>query len=128
MHQPDRAGREQIDQPDSRSAWLRLGVAVVLGTIGTVGMWSFPVALPAIQADFAVIRADASLPFTLAMAGFALGGFAMGWLLDRFGIVVPLICGTAALALGFVGAGFARNLSEFALAHALIGAGSSAML
>src|SRR6185295_4666789 len=85
---------------DSTYAWLRLTAAVVLGTIGSVGMWSVPVALPAVQADFAVARADASLPFTLAMMGFAFGGVVMGRLSDRFGIVLPILMAAAALSLG----------------------------
>ena len=71
---------------DSTTAWLRLAVAVLLSTVGGVGMWSFMVALPAIQTDFGVSRADASLPFTLVMIGFAGGGVLMGRLADRFGI------------------------------------------
>jgi MFS family permease len=113
---------------ESRAAWLRLAVALVLSTIGGVGMWSFPVALTAVQADFGVARADASLPFTMAMAGFAVGGMAMGWLLDRFGMVAPLVCGVVALAGGYVVSGMAPTLAWFAFGHALIGVGSSAML
>jgi len=113
---------------DSAYAWLRLVAAILLATIGGVGMWSFPVALPAIQADFSIIRADASLPFTLAMLGFATGGAVMGWLLDRFGILIPLTCGVVALAVGYVAAGNAVNLWWFAVAHGLIGIGSSASL
>ena len=41
-------------------------------------MWSVVVALPAVQADFGVARADASLPYTLTMIGFAVGGVADG--------------------------------------------------
>ena len=90
---------------DSTYAWLRLTAAVVLGTIGSVGMWSVPVALPAVQADFAVARADASLPYTLAMMGFAFGGVVMGRLSDRRGIVIPVLVAAAALSLGYVAAG-----------------------
>src|SRR5262245_7164042 len=78
---------------ESPFAWLRLVVALVLGTIGGVGMWSVPLVLPAVQVEFGVARADASLPFTLAMVGFALGGVLMGRLSDRFGIVMPVLCG-----------------------------------
>ena len=77
------------------------------------GMWSVPVALPAVQADFGVARADASLPYTLAMVGFAFGGVLMGRLSDRRGVVVPLLCGAAALSLGFVAAGLAGTLVLF---------------
>src|SRR5437667_5111764 len=111
---------------ESPFAWLRLVAAVVLSTIGSVGMWSVPVVLPAVQAEFAVARADASLPFTLAMIGFACGGVAMGRLTDRFGIGAPVICGALALAVGYVAAGFSHSLMLFALVHTLIGLGASA--
>src|SRR5215471_16040618 len=74
---------------ESPFAWLRLAVAAALGTIGSVGMWSVPVVLPAVQADFGVARGDASLPYTLAMLGFAFGGVVMGRLTDRFGLLAP---------------------------------------
>src|SRR6476646_6091147 len=111
---------------DSPTAWLRLGVAVLLSTIGGVGMWSYMVALPAIQADFGVSRADASLPFTMVMFGFAGGGVLMGRLADRFGIALPLGIGTLALTTGFLAVGWSPNLWMVALAHGLIGIGCSA--
>src|SRR5258708_10554255 len=100
---------------DSSYAWLRLTVAVVLGSIGTVGMWSIPVVLPTVQVDFSVARADASLPFMLTMFGFALGGIALGRLSDRLGIAIPLLCGIASLGVGYVGAGLPPTLWLFAL-------------
>ena len=90
---------------ESPFAWWRLAAAVVLGAVGSVGMWSVPVVLPAVQAEFGVARADASLPFTLAMMGFAFGGVAMGRLSDRLGIVAPVVCGELALSVGYIGAG-----------------------
>src|SRR5882724_3888320 len=111
---------------ESPFAWLRLAAAVALGTVGSVGMWSVPVVLPAVQADFGVARGDASLPYTLAMLGFAFGGVAMGRLTDRFGLLAPVICGAISLSVGFVAAGFAPNLMTFALVYVLIGLGASA--
>src|SRR5262252_1363321 len=111
---------------DSPFAWRRLGAAVVLATIGSVGTWSVPVVLPAVQAAFGVARGDASLPFTLAMVGFGVGGVMMGRLTDRFGALVPVLCGVSALSTGYIAAGFAPNLMLFALVHVLIGLGSSA--
>jgi MFS family permease len=111
---------------DSRYAWLRLIAALSLGTIGSVGMWSAPVALPVVQAEFAASRADVSLAYTLGMVGFACGGVLLGRLSDRLGIVVPLICGAVALSLGYLGAAAAPNLPLFTLTHALIGFGASA--
>jgi MFS family permease len=111
---------------ESSYAWMRLSVALLLSTIGSVGMWSFVVALPTVQAEFGVARAEASLPFTLTMIGFGGGGVLMGRFADRFGVVVPIIVGAIVLALGYVLSGFAANLWQFALAQGLIGLGSSA--
>ena len=100
---------------------MRLAVALALGTIGSVGMWSFVVALPAVQADFGVARGEASLPFTLTMIGFGVGGIVMGRLADRFGIVLPMVCGAIALGAGYGLSGIAGSIWQFALAQGLIG-------
>ncbi|TMI98490.1 MAG: MFS transporter [Alphaproteobacteria bacterium] len=110
---------------DSTYAWMRLVVALVLGTIGSVGMWSYVVALPPVQADFGVLRNLASLPYTMAMIGFAFGGVAMGRLADRYGVVVPAIGGTLLTAIGFFAAGLAPNIWILSAAHVVIGFGCS---
>ena len=115
------------DVVDSRAAWLRLGVALLLSTIGGVGMWSVVVALPTIQTAFGVDRGEASLPYTLAMLGFGVGGIVIGRLVDRFGVARPLAGAAIALGLGYIAAGSAGSLWQFALAHGLlIGVGSAA--
>jgi MFS family permease len=113
-------------ETDSAYAWLRLTVATVMSTIGSIGMWSVVVALPVVQAEFQIERADASLPFTMAMTGFAAGGIVLGRLADRWGIVLPLVLSAAALAIGYVGASYAPNLWVFAAAHLIIGIGCAA--
>ncbi|HEU5018636.1 MAG TPA: MFS transporter, partial [Pseudolabrys sp.] len=119
------AGASSASDIEGPYAWLRLATSVLLATIGGVGMWSVVVALPAIQSDFGVDRAAASLPFTLNMLGFGVGGVLMGRLADRFGIVVPLAVGTLAIALGYLGVGHSANLTQVALAQGLIGVGCS---
>ena len=104
----------------ARRAWLRLVTAMLFSTVGAVGMWSVVVALPAIQAEFGVDRAAASLPFTMVMLGFAGGGVVAGRLADRFGIMVPLIGGTVALSAGYLLVGQATSLWQVALAHGLL--------
>jgi MFS family permease len=111
--------------PDSALAWLRLAATMLVSTIGGVGMWSVVVVLPAVQVEFGVPRAEASLPFTLAMVGLAVGGVVMGRLLDLAGILAPLIIGAVALCVGYLGAAAAGSLVMFAVAHALIGFGCS---
>jgi MFS family permease len=112
---------------ESRYAWVRLMVSLLLSTVGGVGMWSVVVALPAVQSEFGVARADASLPYTLTMIGFGLASIGMGRLADRFGIMVPVVTGTICMALGYAAAGLAGSLWLYALAQGLlIGTGSAA--
>lgn len=108
-------------------AWLRLAVALVLSTIGGVGMWSVVVALPTVQADFGVARGAASLPYTLTMVCFGFGGILLGRLSDRFGIAFSVVLGTALLGTGYAVASNATTLPQFIVAQGLlIGVGSSA--
>ena len=120
------AKRQASHGAESAYAWVRLVVTLLLSTIGGVGMWSVVVALPAVQAEFGVARAEASFPYTLTMIGFGLSSIAMGRLADRFGIMVPVVAGTIALALGYAAAGSAASLWQYALAQGLlIGVGSA---
>ena len=113
--------------PQSAYAPVRLAAALLLSTIGGVGMWSVVVALPSVQAQFGVARGDASFPYTLTMVGFGLGGILMGRLSDRFGVIAPVAAGAAALGSGYLLAGLADDLWQFALIQGLmIGLGSSA--
>jgi MFS family permease len=120
------AGQRQASDIDSSYAWMRLAVALALGTIGSVGMWSFVVALPAVQADFGIARGEASLPFTLTMIGFGAGGVMLGRLADRRGIVLPVVIGAVALGVGYGLSGLAGGIWAFALTQALVGFGGAA--
>ena len=110
---------------ESRYAWIRLWTALLAGAIGSVGMWSVVVILPAVQKDFGVLRADATLPYTLTMLGFGIGGITLGRLADRHGIVVPMLIGTTSLSAGYLLSGISPTLFLFALTHILIGIGAS---
>jgi MFS family permease len=87
---------------ESAYAWLRLGISVLLSALGGISLWSVVVVLPAVQAEFAVDRAAASLPYTLTMVGFAVGGVLMGRMADRFGVMLPALIGAVALSIGYV--------------------------
>ena len=112
--------------PDSRRAWLRLVVAVVIGSLGSVGMWSVVVALPVVQTDFGATRGTASLAFTMVMLGFGLGQVVTGKISDRYGIVAAIGAGIGILGLGYVGAGYAPSIWAFILLHFAIGLSSAA--
>jgi MFS family permease len=112
--------------PDSPAAWRRLVIALAIGAVGGVGMWSVVVALPKVQAEFAVTRGAASLAYTLAMMGFGIGGVFTGRVTDRFGIVPAIGVGVLSLLCGYVAAGASTALWQFNLAHIFIGLGASA--
>jgi MFS family permease len=113
--------------PDSSYAWLRLAMALLVGTVACVGTWSVVVVLPSVQAEFGTARAGASLPYTAVMLGFGFGNILMGRIADRYGIVVPIVMGGLFLGAGYVLAGLAGTLWQFALPHGLlIGIGGAA--
>ena len=114
---------------DSRHAWWRLAAAVALGTIGGVGLWSIVVSLPEVQAEFGVARGAASLPYSLAMVGFMIGGVLMGRLADLRGVALPVTLGSLCLGAGYIAIAFAPGLWSFAAIYAVLIAmlGSSAV-
>jgi MFS family permease len=113
-------GADPQSRPESAYAWARLAASLALMTIGGAGMYVVTVALPPVQAEFAASRSDASLPYTLTMLGFGVGGIFMGRLADRFGVMVPVMLGGACLGLGFIAAGFSQSLVQFALIQGLV--------
>ncbi len=114
------AAASGVDLIDSRYAWLRLMISLALMTISGCGMYAVVVVLPAVQAEFGVARSAASLPYTMTMIGFGIGGIVMGRLSDRFGVTVPLMIGAVVLSLGFVAAGYAGSLWTYTLAQGLM--------
>jgi MFS family permease len=112
---------------DSRQAAWRLLVTLGLVVLGNSSMYIVSVVLPAVQTEFAVGRADASLPYTLMMISLGLGGLMTGRLADRHGLMPVLWMGALAVCGGFVWAGLSGSIWAFGLAHALMGfVGSSA--
>jgi MFS family permease len=89
-------------------------------TLGSAGMYVVAVVLPAVQAEFAVSRAQASLPYTLMMLGFGLGGMFMGRWADRSGVHMPLLLGAAGIGAGFFAAASSTNILQFAVAHGVL--------
>jgi MFS family permease len=105
---------------------MRLVIALLIGSIGSVGMWSIVVVLPVVQTEFGASRGAVSLAFTLTMLGFGLGGVVMGRVTDRFGIVTAISLSIAILGAGYVMVGLSTTLWQFIAVHFLIGLGMSA--
>jgi MFS family permease len=112
--------------PDSRRAWMRLAVAMLIAALGSVGMWSVVVALPVVQNDYEASRGTASLAFTMVMLGFGSGGVLTGKITDRYGIVTAIGLGIGILGLGYVFAGLSSSIWQYVLLHFAIGLSSSA--
>lgn len=124
MSQPARASywAPAIDSP---YACVRLLVTLLLGTIGSLGMWVAVVVLPEAQAEFEVDRAGASLPYAATMIGFGLGNIIFGRLTDRFGIVLPVILSATLLGGGFILAAQSGAIWQLTLVQGvLIGLGT----
>lgn len=112
---------------DSRQALQRLLATLGLVVLGNSSMYVVSVVLPAVQAEFGVGRASASLPYTLMMVCLGLGGLLTGRLADRHGLTPVLWLGALAVLGGFVGAAFSGSIWAFGIAHAVMGfIGSSA--
>ncbi len=105
---------------DSRASWARLGLLLLVSSIGGVGMWSVVVTLPAVQAEFGVTRAGAALPYTLTMLGFAAGGVVMGLATDRFGIARVAAVAGVMLAAGYAWASRTHDLLTYAVVHGVL--------
>ena len=106
---------------DSRTAAWRLLTTLGLVVLGNSSMYVVSVVLPAVQTEFGIGRADASLPYTLMMICLGLGGLWTGKMADRHGLTPVLLLGAAAVCAGFVGAGMASSIWLFGLAHGLMG-------
>jgi MFS family permease len=111
---------------DSEYAWRRLAASVALSTVGGIGMWCLAVALPTVQADLGVSRADISFAYTMNMLGFFAGGVLAGRLVDRRGIVITSILSAFGLSAGFALAPLTSSLVLFATAQVLIGFSAAA--
>ena len=105
--------------PDSRYAWVRLAISLILAIVGGVGLWLVVVVIPTIQAEFGLDRSDASLGYTVTFIGFAAGGFTMGRVADRFGIMVPVSISGVALGSGFILAALSQTYWQLLVVQAV---------
>jgi hypothetical protein len=126
VHAPNHPSRPTGFTPDSRQAWVRLVLALLIGSVGAVGMWSVVVVIPVVQAEFGATRGAVSLAFTLTMFGFGLGGVIAGKITDRFGIVPAMAISICFLVVANVLAGLSTMLWQFVAVYFLIGLGTSA--
>ena len=126
VHAPSNTRQSRPFTPDSGQAWVRLALALLIGSVGGAGMWTVVVVLPVVQAEFGATRGAISLAFTLTMLGFGLGSVVTGKITDRLGIVAAIGLSIAFLGVGYVVAGLSTTLWQFIAVYFLIGVGTSA--
>jgi len=114
------------DVLDSRYSWFRLAVSLLIATVGNVGIWVIVMVMPAIQAEFGIDRGEASFPYTMTMIGYAVGNFAVGRIIDRFGVTFALSLSAAIIAGGMGLAAISPSVLLLAGLQLIIGFGTGA--
>ncbi len=110
---------------DSNYSWVRLTVTLLIAMVGNVGMWAIIVVMPAVQAEFGVDRADASLPYMMTMIGFAAGNLIIGRAVDRFGVTSAIIVSGIAIGGGFLAAAYCGSIWSLSVIQLVIGFGTA---
>ena len=117
---------DQTDLTDSKYSWYRLAVSLVIAVVGNAGMWAVILVLPAVQKEFGIGRADATLPYILTMIGFAIGNLVIGRAVDRFGVHIAISGAAVASAIGYCLSALSPSVSLLSMLHFIIGFGTSA--
>ncbi|MEM1313623.1 MAG: MFS transporter, partial [Pseudomonadota bacterium] len=111
---------------DGAYAWTRLALSLLVALIGNAGMWAVIMVIPAVEADFGLDRAEASIPYTATMIGFALGNLLIGRMVDRMGAGWTLAASALVLAAGFWAATGAQSKWLLSAVQLIIGFASAA--
>ncbi|SNR37474.1 MFS transporter [Puniceibacterium sediminis] len=110
---------------DSRYSWARLGITLLIAVMGNVGMWAIIVIMPEVGAEFGVSRAEATLPYTTTMIGFALGNMVIGRAVDRWGVTTALSGAALLIAVSYGVAAFSPTIMVLSLVQLAIGFGTA---
>ena len=111
---------------DSLYSWTRLFIALLLATVGNIGMWVVVIVLPDIQQEFKIDRGTASIPFALTMVGFAIGNLVMGHVVDRYGITKTIILAATVNTAGYIAAMYVNSVYYLSILQFFIGLGTAA--
>jgi MFS family permease len=91
---------------ETRASWVVASVTLVILGIAFGSPWVAVVALKTIAAETGGARSVPAFASSLAWFGSGLGGIAMGWLADRYGVRWTALCGTVMIAIGLAIASF----------------------
>lgn len=86
---------------ETRASWVVASISLAILGIAFGGPWIAVVALKQIAAETGGARSVPAFASSLAWFGAGLGGIAMGWIADRYGIRWTVMFGTVMIAIGF---------------------------
>jgi MFS family permease len=87
---------------DSGEAWLVTVASLAIASVCLAAPLVVTVALKPIAADLGGYRSIPSAALSLSMVGTGVGGLAMGWLADRFGVRPVVMFGAAMVCAGLM--------------------------
>lgn len=110
--------------------WVVVFASLAIHSIGLGAPSMLFVALKPIAADLNTVRAVPSFAYSLMMVGAGVGGIAMGWWMDKRGIIQPVMFGATMIGIGAIVASQAQGrLSLYLACGLLIGLlGKAAMI
>ena len=110
---------------DTASSWRRLTICSVIGLFINIGIWSVVVVLPEIEREFNSSRASSALPYTFTLAGFAIGNFIIGSIVDRIGIAKVTIYASLLISSNYLLCSLSDSLLIITSSHFFLGLGTA---
>lgn len=100
--------------------WIVLAASLAIHTIGMGAPTVLFVTLKPIALEFDWPRAGPSIAYSLMMIGSGIGGIAMGWWMDRRGVMYPVMFGATMIVIGSLMAAQAESRTSFYVANGLL--------
>lgn len=94
-----------------------LFLCTVVATMTSIGMSTFSLFLPPIEKEFGLTRSLVTVPYMVAMLGWAVGALLFGKLADDRGSRPVILIGIALMGAGFAGMGLSQNLWQMSLTY-----------
>lgn len=100
--------------------WIVIGASLLLHSIGLAAPNILFVTLKPIAADLGSARWVPSMAYSMMMMGAGVGGIAMGWWMDKRGILQPVAFGSMMIALGAFVASYSEGRWGLWLANGIL--------
>ena len=105
---------------ETRYAWAVIWASFAIHAIGLGAPTILWVTLKPIAAEFGWPRAVPSLAYSLMMLGAGVGGIAMGWWMDKRGVMQPVLFGAVMISLGAALASQSEGVWSLYVANGLL--------